>query len=72
MDKFRYSALCSVGFGLVFGVVSLLFYFGDIKRFIFVLCAGLFFGLVAAPEMKPKLFKNVALYQTVSLSLIHI
>ena len=69
MDKLRFSALCSVVCGLVFCIPTILFYPGDIKRIIIILCAGLFVGLVATPEFKPKLYKNVAFFQTVSGSL---
>tara|TARA_R110002049_G_scaffold309058_1_gene516336 strand:- start:2185 stop:2592 length:408 start_codon:yes stop_codon:yes gene_type:complete len=51
-------ALCSV--------FSLVFYFGDWTRLIWVASFGLFVGIVAAPELDRKAFKYPTLLQAVS------
>ncbi len=66
MQKTKFAVLTALGFGLLFGIASLLLYFGDWRRLIIVFCMGVFVGLVAAPEFKPKLYKNIALFQVVS------
>jgi len=66
MDKISFSVLCSGCCGLVFCIPAIIFYPDDIKRITFVFFAGLFVGLVAAPEIKPKLYRNVAFFQTAS------
>jgi len=58
MEKTKFSVLCALSVGLIFGIVSFLFYFGDWQRLGFVFCVGLFVGLVAAPEFKPKLYRR--------------
>jgi len=70
MEK-KYAALkVSVLGGLltatVFGVFSLVFYFGDWKRFAVVFSLGLFVGLLAAPEFEPDAFKYPRLFQSFS------
>ena len=63
MEKTKFAVLCAIGFGVGFGFISMVFYFGDWKRLFIVLCMGVFVGLLAAPEFKPKLYKNIALFQ---------
>ena len=66
MNKYKVIAATSLGCGLLFGVLSFVFFIGDWQRFAFVFCMGLFVGLIAAPEFEPKIFKNPALFQLVS------
>ena len=57
---------CSLGTASFFGGFSLIFYFGDWARFLFAFSVGLFAGLVGAPELEEKAFKNAALFQIIS------
>ena len=66
MEKINFSILCAIGFGLLFGLFSAVLYFGDWQRLVFVFLVGVFVGLLAAPEFKPKLYKNIATYQICS------
>jgi hypothetical protein len=63
MKALKVSAICSIGFALLFAAFSLVFYLGDWPRFVFVFCTGLFVGLVAAPEFEPSAFKMAWLFQ---------
>ncbi|MFL0811435.1 MAG: hypothetical protein K6L76_13535 [Agarilytica sp.] len=53
-------------FSGVFSLTSVIFYFGDWKRLMIVAFAGVFVGLVAAPELEPKAFKMAWAWQLVS------
>ncbi len=66
MKALRTTILCSLGFALIFSLLSLVFYFGNWTRLIVVAFMGLFFGMVAAPEFEPSVFKNPGVLQTVS------
>lgn len=59
----KVAVFSGIGFAIVFAAFSLVFYFGDWHRLAFVFFTGLFLGLVAAPEIEPKAFKNAALFQ---------
>jgi presenilin-like A22 family membrane protease len=43
--------------------ISLVFYFGDWSRLIFCALTGLFVGILLAPELEPKKFRNGWLLQ---------
>ena len=58
MKALKVTAFSSLGFSLAFSLVSLVFYFGDWNRFVVVSLMGFFVGVVAAPEIEPKLFSN--------------
>lgn len=47
-------------------LISLIFYFGDWPRLIWVASFGLFVGIVAAPEIDRKAFKYPTLLQAVA------
>ena len=47
-----------LGFALFFSMISLVFYFGDWTRLALVFLFGLFVGIVAAPEIEPKIFEK--------------
>ena len=66
MKSLKTAALSGIGFAALFAVFSLLFYFGDWPRLALVTCAGLFVGLVAAPELEPKAFRHAWLLQLLS------
>ena len=53
-------------FAVLFGAISLIFYFGEWSRFFLVSSFGLFVGLVAAPEFEPRAFKKAWLFQLVN------
>ena len=53
----------SFGLAVFASASSILFYFGDWKRFGFLFVLGLFLGLVAAPEFEPKVFKYPKIFQ---------
>ncbi len=55
----------SLFFAVLFGVVSLIFYFGEWYRFLIVVLMGIFVGIVAAPELEPKQFKSPWIFQVV-------
>ena len=65
MKAIRISLISSFGFALLFGLPSLLFYFGDWKRILIVTLFGVFTGFVAAPEIEPKAFKTAWLVQLI-------
>ena len=46
-----------------FSILSLIFYFGDWYRLIYIFVMSLFVGLVLAPEIEPKAFRNPWLFQ---------
>jgi len=60
------TVLCAVGFSALFSLASLVFYFGDWDRLVFVALLGAFVGAVAAPEFEPKAFKYPVLVQSCS------
>ena len=66
MKSIKISTLSSLSFATIFGLVSLVFYFGEWERLFIVTALGLFIGLLAAPEFDKKAFKNPTLFQTVS------
>ena len=57
------SLICSIGFGALFSIFSLVFYFGNWSRLAVVFSLGIFIGLIAAPEIEPKAFKKAWLIQ---------
>ncbi len=63
MKALKVTAISSIGFALVFAVFSLVLYYGNWERLVFVICTGLFVGLIAAPEIEPKAFKMPWLFQ---------
>lgn len=65
MSKYKIVAACSLGTGALFGALSLTFYFGDWQRLALLFCMGLLVGLLAAPVLDPKLFKNPGLFQSI-------
>jgi len=65
MKAIRISLISSFGFAFVFGLSSLLFYFGDWKRTLLVTLLGLFIGFIVAPEIEPKVFKIAWLVQLI-------
>jgi len=66
MKATRIILISSCGFSSMFGVSSLLFYFGDWTRFLAVTLLGFFIGLIAAPEIEPKAFTLAWLLQLCS------
>jgi len=58
--------LCGFITALIFSMASLVFYFDEWDRLFFVASLGLFVGLVAAPEIDPKVFKTAWLFQMTS------
>ena len=62
----KVAALSSLGFGMLFGVFSLVFEFGNWPRAIGVSMLGAFLGMIAAPEIDPKSFKMAWLFQLFS------
>jgi len=50
-------------FALMFGIVSLVFFFGDWIRLLSVTAVGFFVGFVAAPVFEPELFAKPRLIQ---------
>ena len=66
MKAIKVAAKCGLGFALLCSTFSLVFYFGDWPRLLFVSLIGLFVGLVAAPELEPKVFKHAWLFQLCS------
>jgi hypothetical protein len=59
----KISMLCSLSFSALFGLVSLVLYFGEWERLLLVCLFGFFIGFVAAPEFEPKAFKKAWLLQ---------
>ncbi len=66
MNAVKISLICSLGFAVMFGFFSLLFYFGDWTRLYLVTLFGFFIGLIAAPEINPTAFKMPGLVQLFS------
>ena len=62
----KIALVCSLGLASLFGLFSLIFYFGNWSRLAFVSSLGLFIGLVAAPEFEPKAFKSAWVLQLAS------
>ena len=54
-----------LGFSFLFGLPSLLFYFGDWQRILIIALLGFFIGFIAAPEIEPKAFKRAWLVQLI-------
>lgn len=69
MEKIKFTVVCAFSFGLICSIFSFILYFGDWQRLVIVFFMGAFVGLLAAPEFKPKLYKNIALFQVVSGSI---
>lgn len=65
MKAIQISLISSFGFAFLFGLPTLLFYFGDWKKILIVTLLGLFIGFIAAPEIEPKAFKSAWLIQLV-------
>ena len=63
MPKMKVVIFSILFFSLVFAAFSLVFYFGDWKRLALVGAAGVFVGIVAAPSIEPKVFKNAWAYE---------
>ena len=70
MKWLKLSIICSLSGAIIFGVFSLVFYYGDWSRFSLVTTIGFFVGLLSAPEFDRKSFKNPALFQVVSGSIV--
>lgn len=66
LRSLKVASLFALGFAIMFGAVSVLFYFGDWFRLAVVSSIGAFVGLVAAPEFEPTAFDRPKLVQTVS------
>lgn len=66
MKWLKLSLQCGFGLAALFGLFSLIFYFGDWSRFAFVAPLGFFSGLIAAPEIEPKVFIMPSLLQVTS------
>ena len=64
MHMFKITFYSSMVFGLIFSLFSLIFYFGDWNRLVFVFLLGLFVGVIAAPTFEPKAFKQAWIFQT--------
>ena len=65
MNQIKILLVCGIVFAVMCSGVSLIFYFGDWDRLIYAGCFGLFVGFLAAPELKPKLFKKAWLIQLI-------
>lgn len=63
MKKLKVILISICFFAGAFSAVSLVFYFGDWWRLIFVSFMGVCVGLVAAPSIEPKAFKNAWAYE---------
>ncbi len=63
---FKITLYSSLAFALVFSLFSLLFYFGNWNRLAIVFVLGLFIGVIAAPEFKPKAFKQAWVFQVLA------
>ncbi len=63
LNKMKEAILISIGFAILFSLFSLIFYFGDWIRFVFVFLTGLFVGALAFPELNSKCCKYPTLYQ---------
>jgi hypothetical protein len=59
----KVSLLCSLSLATLFGLMSLVLYFGEWGRLVLVTLFGVFIGLVAAPELEPKAFKKAWVLQ---------
>lgn len=66
MKSIKISILSSLSFASIFGLVSLIFYFGEWQRLYTVTALGIFIGFLAAPEFDKKAFKNPVIFQTAS------
>lgn len=66
MKSIKVSTISSLSFAIIFGLVSLVFYFGEWHRFFIVVALGFFVGLLAASAFDKKAFKNPSLFQTIS------
>ena len=58
--------LCGLSFSCAFGLISLVFYFGEWERLLFVSLFGFFIGLIAAPEIDKQAFPKPAIFQVLS------
>jgi hypothetical protein len=63
---FKYAAIFGFAFAGIFGLFSLIFYFGDWIRLGVVSGLGLFAGVLAAPEFEPKHFTSPTIWRTLS------
>jgi len=65
-SPFKYAAIFGLSFAAIFGLCSLIFYFGDWIRLGVVSALGLFAGILAAPEFEPKHFTSPIVWRTIS------
>ena len=61
----KFSILLCLSVGAVFSIFSIVLYFGDWLRALFVFLFGLFVGALAIPEIETEAVKNPVLFQTV-------
>ncbi len=66
MKWMKAALICGLLFSCAFGLISLVFYFGEWDRLLFVSLFGFFIGLIAAPEIDKKAFPNPAIFQVFS------
>ena len=65
MQKMKVLVFSILFFSVSFSVFSLVFYYGDWQRLALVGAAGVFVGIVAAPSIEPKVFKNAWAFELV-------
>lgn len=63
MKALKISLICGLSLGFLSGIFSLIFNFGDWVHLGVVFFMAMFIGLIAAPEIEPKAFKNPGLFQ---------
>jgi hypothetical protein len=66
MKALKLAATYGLSSGALFAAFSLIFHFGEWHRLLLVFGIGIFVGLVGAPEIEPKVFKNAWKLQLIS------
>ncbi len=61
----KFSLMLILGSGIVFSVLSIIFYFGDWHRAIFVFIFGCFVGALGIPEIEKEAVSYPAIFQTI-------
>ncbi len=61
----KFSLLLILGTGIVFSVFSIIFYFGNWQRAIFVFIFGCFIGALGIPEIEKKAVSYPVIFQTI-------
>lgn len=64
MKVLRSTLLCGGAFGLVTGIVALIFDFGDWMHLLVAIAWGFCIGAISAPEFSPGVFRRAWLHQS--------